>query len=195
MSTQTTKTDATKDTKTDQSSPVGETTKRCDVKKVKVGDTYSRRSFGTVVELKAGSIKVKNNKGDEPWDVGHNIIENEFSFANQHEASAEVTGTDAIKILMAHPYAAMTVCYHKKPDPKATADALKAGQGTETDRAWASKVKKLMEGEEREMIGYHQGSLTPQGHLQFHETGVGLRSVDPRTLNFLVVDRSKYVVK
>jgi hypothetical protein len=179
-----------------QAVPV-ETTKRSDAKKVKVGDTWSRISFGTVVEVKAGAVKVRNNKGDEPWDVSNAIIENEFAFANPHhsEATKEVTGTEAIAILKDHPRTAMTVCFHKKPDPKKTAELLKVGQGNDTEKAWVSKVRKALEGEVREIVGYHVGTWTPQGHLQFFETGKGIRSVDPRTINWIILDRSKYVVK
>jgi len=188
---------ATTKNPTDTTAQAVETTKRSDASKVKVGDTWSRLSFGTVVEIKAGAIRVRNNKGDEPWDVSNTIIESEFSFANTHhvEATKEVTGTEAIAILKEHPRTAMTVCFNKKPDPKEAADALKSGQGSDTEKAWASKVRKAMEGEVREMIGYHLGGWTPQGHLQFFETGKGLRVVDPRTLNWIAIDKSKYVVK
>jgi len=199
-STKDTTKDAAQDTDDDapQAAPTTETTKRSDVRKVKVGDTYSRISFGTVVEVKAGGIKVRNNKGDEPWDVSNAIIENEFAFANGHhaEATKEVTGTEAITILKDHPRTSMTVCFHKKPDPKKAAELLKTGQGpNDTDKAWLSKVKKALEGEVREIVGYHLGTWTPQGHLQFFETGKGIRSVDPRTIDWLVLERNKYVVK
>lgn len=183
-------------TSTKQAPATSETTNRSDFNKVKVGDTYSRSSHGVVIAVTPLQIEIRN-QNDNTWKIDRNIVEYEFTFANEHheEASKEVTGTEAIEILKQHSRTAMTVCFNKKPDPKETAAALKAGQGSDTDKAWNAKVKKAMEGEERKMIGYHLGNWTPQGHLQFFETGKGIRAVDPRTLNWIVCEKIKYVVK
>ena len=90
---------------------------------------------------------------------------------------------------------ALTVCFKKKPKDNDVADALAVGQGDLSQRAWRKKVKDLRAGEERVMVGHHAGSLDEHQRLKFTETGVGQRLVDTRTTQWVIVDRTKYIVK
>lgn len=176
-----------------------ETTKRCDASKVKPGAVFSRHSFGTVIlserGLGGGSFRIRNEKGFE-WDVGREILEQEFSFADQFESEETVSRTKAIEVLTANPRTAMTVHFRKAPDPKAVAEALKAGQGAaETDKSWRKRVEELMAGDERTMEGHHNSSFDEHRRLSFIENAKGPRLVDPRTIEWLICDRKKWVVK
>lgn len=84
---------------------------------------------------------------------------------------------------------------NKAPDEAEVAKTLAAGQGELSDRAWKSKVKTALEGEERTMIGYHESALDERGRLKFYEHGNGFRLVDPRRLNWLIVRRARYEIK
>jgi len=90
---------------------------------------------------------------------------------------------------------AMTVCFKKKPKHTDIAKALAEGQGDTNARTWSKKVKDLIEGEERIMIGHHSGQVDEHQRLKFIESGAGPRLVDTRTTQFVIVDRTKYVVK
>lgn len=175
-----------------------ETTKRCDASKVKPGAVFSRHSFGTVVDSArrgfGGTFRVKNAQGFE-WEIGAEILEREFSFADQFDGEEKVTRTRVIEILTENPHTAMTVAFHKAVDPKAVAEATKAGQGAMSDREWAKHVGTLCEGEAREMIGHHAGTWDEHRRLHFVEMAKGPRLVDPRTIDWLIVGRMKFVVK
>ena len=66
-----------------------------------------------------------------------------------------------------------------------------------------SEFPSILEGEERILIGYHKGEATPQGRIlvvdleaSFDKKEITkVRQVDPRTINWLIVDKVKYTVK
>jgi hypothetical protein len=172
-----------------------ETTARCDTSKVKVGSVFSRHSHGTVVSVRDGYYTLRNDGGFE-WEIhGDNILENEFSFADQHDEEIRESRTRIIEIMNENGHTAMTVVYRKKPDPKHVAKELAKGKGKTSDRAWNKKVKDLVDGELRTMVGYHTNSFDSFDRLRFHEHGKGPRLVDPRTVELLIVARQKFVVK
>lgn len=172
-----------------------ETTNRCDANKVKVGDTYSRHSFGIIKSIDPynGSMTIENSNGNK-WTIGKEIVALEFSIAEQFESEEKVSRTRMIEIMTEHPRTAMTINFNKKPDPKKIAKELEGGKGSDSAKDWNAKVKKLVAGEERTMIGYHTLSFDEHRRLRFQETGKGQRLVDPRTLNWMIVDRVKYVI-
>lgn len=172
-----------------------ESTTRCDPSKVNVGAVFSRHSFGTVVSKAMGrAFRVRNQTGFE-WEVSSDIVAQEFSFADQVEHEEEVSRTRAIEILTENPRTAMTVVFHKAVDPAEVATALEGGKGKDSDRAWKARVKAALAGEERTMVGYHTSDWDEHRRLKFHESGVGPRLVDPRTISLLTVDRVRYTVK
>jgi len=88
----------------------------------------------------------------------------------------------------------MTIHFNKKPDAKKIAKELEAGKGSETAKVWNAKVKTLLLGEERVMIGYHVCFFDEHRRLRFQEAEKGQRLVDPRTLNWMVVNRVRFSV-
>lgn len=173
-----------------------ETTRRCDLSKVKEGSVFSRHSFGKVIAIHRGlnRIELRNSEGLQ-WHVDGTILEQEFSFADQSDGTEEVSRTDAIKVITENPRTAMTINYNKKADPKVVAKELAAGQGNLSAKEWNAKVSSLMDGEERTMIGWHYNSFDAHGRLNFIEEAQGPRLVDPRTVNWVVVNRKRYNVK
>jgi len=178
-------------TKTDSS----ETTKRCEAKKIAIGSVWSRHSYGTVVARRGDRFTLRDETGFE-WDIdGANILENQFSFADQFDQEIKESRSRINEIIMEHRGMAMTISFKKKPQHSDIAKALAEGKGDLNDRAWSKKVKDLIEGEERVMIGHHSGHLDEHQRLKFSETGVGQRLVDTRTTQWVIVDRTRYVVK
>jgi len=167
---------------------------KCNTSKVKVGSVYSRHSFGSVKSIGMGNAMIENENGDS-WQISMELLEKEFSFADQAEEEKTVSRTEAIEALTAHPFMAMTVNFNKQPKAEDVATNLKGGQGAMSDKDWKKHVEKFMEGEERTMIGHHFGTFDEHRRLQFISSGEGPRLVDPRTINWLIVDRIKYIVK
>jgi hypothetical protein len=172
-----------------------ETTQRCDFSKVKVGDVFTRHSFGTVIAIDGTRLMLKNSD-DYKWSIDANILEQEFCFAEQFDSEQKVSRTAIIDVIDDNPGTAMTVQFYKKAKHLDVAKDLKSGKPDDmTDRAWSNKVKKLMDGEERIMVGKHHGSYDEHRRLHFTESGKGARLVDPRTVQSLIVRRIRYVVK
>ena len=165
-----------------------ETTDRCDTNKIKVGSVWTRHDSGKVTDIQGNSIFVKNDKGDE-WSLTANLVASQFSFADQDDQEIKVTRTEMIAILKDNAQTAMTVVYKKKADAGVVADELAAGQGEVNNRAWKSRVKALIEGEERTMVGHHYGNMDSHDRLVFREHGKGTRLVDTRTLQSILVNR------
>lgn len=180
-------------TKTDKKAE--ETTSRCDAKQIAIGSIWSRHSYGTVTGRVGDRFTLRSEEGLE-WDIdGANIMEAQFSFADQQTQEIMESRSKINEILLSYRGTAMTVCYKKKAKTNDVAKALTEGQGDLKERAWNKKVKDLIEGEERIMVGHHNGSLDEHQRLKFTETGVGQRLVDTRTTQWVIVDRTKYIVK
>lgn len=174
---------------------IQETTARCNPNKVKTGSVFSRHSHGVVVAARGERYTLRNEQGFE-WEVaGSNILEAEFSFADQYDSNSKESRSRIIEILKEHGHTAMTIIFRKKPDPKEIAKELAKGQGSMSVRAWNTKVKELMQGERRVMQGYHTNKFDEHQRLKFIESGKGPRLVDPRTIEELVVAKQRFEVK
>ena len=178
-----------------------ETTKRCDAKKIKIGDVYSRHSFGKVTafgqDMRGNTMVEITNSNGAPWTISPQIMELEFSFADQVESEETVSRTRLIEIMMDNPRTAMTIHFNKKPNAKNIAKELRSGKAAdESVKGFDARVKALLQGEERVMIGYHNCSLDEHRRLRFNEAAekVQQRLVDLRTLNWVVVNQTRYVV-
>jgi hypothetical protein len=172
-----------------------ESTARCDAKKITIDDVFSRHVYGKVVAREGNVFTLRAENGFE-WDVrGANIMEDQFSFADQHEQEVKESRSKINEIILSYRGIAMTVCFKKKPKHADIAKAVAKGQGSQSDRAWSKIVKDLIEGEERIMVGHHNGVLDEHQRLKFTETGVGQRLVTLARTQWVIVDRTKYIVK
>ncbi|MGE3483628.1 MAG: hypothetical protein AB7L09_02730 [Nitrospira sp.] len=180
-----------------------EIAKRCSAAKLKVGDVYSRHSFGKVVHIDrmTGFASIQNTNGDK-WDVGLGVIELEFTIAEQYDGEEMVSRTALIELLKTYPRTAMTVNYNKKVVPNDNADqildlineAIKTGKAP-TKAVVRKLANEQQVGPERTIIGFHTNGFDDHGRLKFQESGTGQRLVDPRTINWMVLNRVKYIVK
>ena len=171
-----------------------ETTRRCNADKVGIDSFFTRHSSGKVISRGTGSFKLRNSEGVE-WSIDANILEQEFTFADQYECEEKISRTALIEIIVQAPRTAMTVQFNKKPKHLDVAKALACGQGELTDRQWNAAVKKEVAGEERTMVGHHYGKFDEHQRLKFNEAGVGMRLVDLRTVNWAIINQVEYTVK
>jgi len=155
---------------------------------------FSRHSFGKVVSVDSRGFKLRNSNGFE-WYITAEILEQEFTFANQHSAEEKVNRTELIQRLSGCPRMSITVNFNKKVKHLDVAKALKDGQGDLSDRKWSLKVRDLVRGEERTLTGHHLGTFDEHKRLYFIDQTVGFRLVDVRTVNWAIIDNVKYIVK
>jgi hypothetical protein len=172
-----------------------ETSQRCDAKKIKVGDVFSRHSFGKVTGIDTyNSMMTIENSNGKTWRIGAEVMEYEFSFADQFESEEKISRTQLIELITDNPRTAMTIHYNKKPNAKNIAKELRPGKGDLSVKDWDAKVNLLLQGDERVMVGYHNSSFDEHRRLRFNEADKGQRLVDPRTLNWAICNRVKYIV-
>lgn len=162
---------------------------------VQVGDVYSRHSFGRVVGITPYDGVVVQNEAGRTWSIGRDIFEAECHTATDVKEELEGNRTSTVQALLAAPFMAATVIFRKQVDPNDVADALVEGAGEANKRDWRRKVKEVLAGETRVMVGYHRGQLDEHGRLKFTEVGVGDRVIDPRTIEQVIVGGKKYTVK
>lgn len=171
--------------------------KKSDIRKVKVGSVFSRHSFGVVVGRFSG-VEVKNLDGMS-WTISPDLVEKEFSFADQFDVEVTTNRTSVVGVLVGRPYTAMTVKFRKKVDLKDAAEALFPGEDFAMGpKLWRSRVEEVMAGEVRTMEGFHSGEHDAHGRLKFTEIVNGApqqRLIDPRTVFEVICHRTRYTVE
>ena len=168
---------------------------------LKIGERFSRHSYGTIVDVKKDKILVRNSEGFE-WGMDKDIAEKELCSASQYKDVVHVNRTELTEVIASNKRVAMTVNFNKKPDAKEQKALLKrlilGGPQKLTTRILSGALKKLETGPERTMIGYHFGEYDAFGRLVFTDmeaTDGHMRTVDPRTVNWCVVAGTKYELK
>jgi len=164
------------------------------------GDKWSRHSYGQVVRPDSQSVIVKNENGLE-WSIDANLFEKEFNVAGQFQTVEKLSRTEMVEKIVSAARLVMTVHFRKKPDHKTLVEAVTRLLDGVVERPRPRALSKLLKdttaGEERTMIGRHYGTSDDFGRLQFTamETGGGLRLIDPRTVEWAIIDNVKYELK
>lgn len=170
--------------------------------KLKVNEVLSESTYYKVIKIVGNQAQLQTDTGKNIV-VDNQIVENCLKSADQFETEEKKTRTELSEILFANPNVAMTVSYNKKVDPKTVlAEIMNAHQNTapkDIEKAFKKAINTAIEGEERIMRGRHYGNIDNNGRLNFHDMDVDSgnpnRLVDPRTLNFLIVNGVKYIQK
>lgn len=171
------------------------------VSKLKVGDKWSRLSYGTVVVNRVGEVIIQNEKG-KGWCVGASIFEDEFDTI-QHTSVENITRTEMSTIVMKSARVIMSVTFRKKPDPKVLVkqiiDMIANPDAYKTKAKISKAIKEPTAGKKRTMIGRHDGYMNEQGRIDFIDmevtNGSPLRQIDPRTIEEVVVGGVLYRLK
>lgn len=173
------------------------------------GNILSESQFYIVDSVKAdGSVVVvddNNQKIQLSKEYAAKMLMSAHTFAKEEK----VNKTELAEIFMANPRVAMTVCFYKQvKEADVTAEIMKAYEGSTIktmEAAIKKAVKKGLEGEERVMIGRHHGAQDEFGRVNFVDMEIQkdttktydnrFRLVDPRTLQFVIVNNVKFSVK
>lgn len=194
--------------------------KKSIIKNLKVGDFYSRSSYGKIVGFEPdGDILIANEDPTmKPWSISPGLVEAEFYIHNQSTKEVKVTRTELADIFISHPRMVMTVNYNKQlkvEDVNKALYGLYANKDGKllSETIYKSKVRKITKemivGEERTMVGRHEAAIDDFGRMHFTDVEVARdekkfakdgydsrhRLVDPRTINWMIVANTTYVVK
>lgn len=174
--------------------------RKSDAAALKPGDKWSRHSYGQVVRANRQSVVVKNDNGLE-WTIDDNLFEKEFNVADQFQTVEKVSRSEMVEKIVGAARLIMTVHFRKKPEHKTLVEAVTRLLDGDLDRPKPRALSKLLKdttaGEERTMVGRHYGTSDDFGRLQFTamEAGGGLRLIDPRTVEWAIIDNVKYELK
>jgi hypothetical protein len=155
---------------------------------------FSRTSFGDIVSEDHDNVTVRNEAG-LVWTVSRSIFDAEFTVADRFDTEIRVNQTELIDKILKHPRTAMTVYFHKKPDPARVTQTLREflTDKDHTSKKFASAVKIALAGEPRTMVGRHYSDLDDRGRLRFYEDGE-IKLVDPRTVESAIICGKRYYV-
>ena len=171
---------------------------------LKVGDVLSETQYYKVEKIQGNRAQLQNDNG-ESIVLNDGYIDNLLSSANQFDKVEKITRTALAEKFLEFSRVAMTVMFHKKVDPKEVTQSVSSIYGElnmgMTEAQFQKKVKNVLnlKGEERVMVGRHYGNVDVNGRVTFVDmnvtTGNPNRLVDPRTIDYLIVDGTKYEVK
>lgn len=176
---------------------------------MKKGNILSESQFYIVEEVKTnGNVIVVDDLGQKielSKDYADTMLSSAHSFAKEEKK----TKTELAELFIANSRVVMTVCFYKQvKEADVTTEIMKAYEGSTVktmESAIKKAVKKGLEGEERVMIGRHYGATDEFGRIHFVDMeatrdttksyDTRMRLVDPRTLQYLIVNNVKYTLK
>ena len=172
--------------------------------KLQIGEILSETHYYEVVKIAGNQTQLVNEDGQNIV-VDSNYINNSVASATQFDKEEKVTRTEMVKIFKENARVAMTVMFNKQLEPKTVTESIakiydELGIGL-TKEDFTKKVKAVvnLKGEERVMIGRHYGQRDDNGRFTFVDmqvkSGSQDRLVDPRTLNYVIVNNVKYIIK
>jgi hypothetical protein len=178
---------------------------------LKKGSILSELSFYTVESISNNEANLVDSLGNK-ITIGKQYVEDILSSADYFDSEiTNVNVTTLAKKLINSPRVAMTVGFYKK-DKKKTKAALNkeiADKSLEFADASLLEVSLLIEdliknpiteyipGDFRIMKGRHEGKMNDLGRLEFYdmEDGGRPKQVDPRTIEYIIVEGVKYSKK
>jgi len=170
------------------------------------GDVVSESQFYKVEAIVGIEAHLRTESGDL-IALPKEYVEKFLISGTQFTETVKVNRSEMSHILLNSPRIAMQVCFNKQVKPEdVSAEAMKAyatSAPIEFEKKLKKAVKDGMAGVERVMVGRHEGSIDVNGRLSFLDMTLdpkvdpaqGRRLVDPRTLNWLVVNGKKYTIK
>jgi len=185
---------------------------------LKSGSILSESSFYVVNQVTANEIVVTDDMGNSGIRISREYAEAILASADSFSKEEKKTKTELADILINSSRVAMTVCFVKadKEKPKRAFAAEKAAMIKKVQDAPTREVEGLLSelienpisriipGEIRVMKGRHYGTIDDLGRIHFIDMEVAkgsgehdarLRQIDPRTIQYIIVNNVRYTLK
>lgn len=178
--------------------------------KLKAGDILGESQYYKVVKVAGNKVQL-NNGSDIVVDKEY--VEKFLTSGDQFESTEKKTKTELAELVLSNPRTVMTVAFFKQDVPKTKKayeaelakrseevkeDFLKRGLVALTE-ALKNPVLDFTPGALRVMRGHHDGGTDDMGRVVFTDMditeGSNLRTIDPRTIQYVVVKGVKYELK
>lgn len=178
---------------------------------LKAGSILSENSFYVVKSVLPTSVVVTDDHGNE-ITIGNEYVDQILSSADHFSGEEKKTMTELADLFINSPRIAMTVAFYKKDKPK-TKTAYKKEVATaikKVQEAPVSQIATLLQdlidnpitnytpGEFRVMKGRHNGNMNDLGRMEFmdmEDKSGFVKQVDPRTIQYIIVNNIKYTLK
>lgn len=172
------------------------------------GNVLSETAFYKVEKVVGDKVQLQMDNGESVvLDKGY--VDSFLTSADQFEKTEKVTRTEMAEILLSHPRTAVSVSFNKQVESASVVTEIQEAYSNTAPKDLSAILKKVVAkalvGEERLIIGRHYGGQDEYGRLPFVDMGIEkdfsknyenrLRKVDTRTLNWIIVDNTKYIVK
>lgn len=177
--------------------------------KIKNGEVFSESQHYVATKITPTHLTLKPDSGDE-IEVDKAYAETFLTSGQQvNNPDENISKTQAAELFLANPYVAMTVNFNKKVDREAVEKQIVKAYQNSTPNEFEAAVKEALmiglEGEERTMVGYHKGNIDNFGRISFIDMQLVRdprkpydtrhRLVDPRSINYIILRDTKYIVK
>lgn len=187
------------------------------LKDLKTGSILSESSFFIVKDVKQDSVTVTDDYGNE-LIISKPYVEKILNSADSFSSEEKKTKTELAEMFVNSPRIAMTVAFFKqdKAKTKKTYNAEIDAAVNKVQSAKVSEVEGLLRdlitnpildytpGELRVMKGRHYGEVDDLGRVHFVDMEIAkssvptdsrLRQVDPRTIQYIILNNTKYTLK
>lgn len=177
-------------------------------RKLSVGECLSETQYYTVDKIVGDKVQLSTDNGGKVV-VDSKYVESYLISATQYDKEEKVSRTALAENIMSHPRVVMTVNYNKQVKEADVVERLEKEIASSSKTILKTRlkavVKSVLDGEERTLVGRHSNSLDAGGRIQFVDMQIEkddsksydprMRLVDPRTLNWAIINGVKYVVK
>jgi hypothetical protein len=170
--------------------------------KMRVGHYLSYTSYLQVKGIHGMNVDVQDERGIsfsiiQPTSTErNNLVTNSMHSADTYFETKFVSRTELLEVFTKAGDAVYTVDYRKQVDPMKAFETLKTGNKLKSHEEQKKDLKKALEGEKRTLIGHTISSETGLGRsLVYDLVNKGLKQVDHRTIDSLILKGIKYAVK
>lgn len=163
-------------------------------KDLREGTYLSEVQYYKVVKKAGDRVQLQNEAGENVV-VDSKYVDTCLYLASYYDTEVKKTKTELAQIFQTTTNVVMTVNFNKQPEKGDIVDKLKSIKSTTNLSKLADEITK---GEERTMVGRHSGEMNELGRINFTDmeaTGMRLRQVDPRNINFIIAKGVKYSLK
>jgi hypothetical protein len=173
-----------------------------------VGEILSETQYYKVLQKTKTQVQLETDTGEKI------VIDKPYvellQSASQSTSEEKVSKTAATEIFKAASFQAVTVNFNKQVKEADVVKEIVGAYETSTPKGFAKAVKDAVKrsnaGEERTMVGRHFGAADDFGRIHFIDMNiprgkadadydVRQRLVDPRTINWVIINGVKYTVK
>ena len=168
-------------------------------KDIKIGTKASEVQYYTVEKIKGDQIQLINEAGQRIV-LNDKYVEECLTCADQFSSTEKITKTALAEKFLSSVNTVMTVNFTKQLTEEGVIETLRTARGTDKEKA-----KKILAGEERTLTGrLVSPELNDLGYASVIDMEIPksdgaydkrLRNINPRNINWLVVNNTKYQAK